>query len=319
MRIFATTVIRGDANSELTGFFYELDWHKNSVKSKIPIPVDSSHPFWNARGGNRGGRGIVLNKGILYVGTATSVLKYDTHLNRLGSIEQPLLAGLHEMWAAADGIWVTSTVHDLAMKLGFDGEILDEWWGSESKGLQAAFGYPGRALNLKMDFGAENFVEGYEQYCADERLHINTVCEYNNAVYVLANRTNALIRIRPLPEQVIIRDASLVSPHNGIITERGEALINNTIKQTLNVYDLGSGNRVKEIPTNIFGERASLQFAKAGWQRGLAHLEGSKYLVGTSPAAIFEVDIDTGEVGKVLQLDIDIRHCVHGLAAVQNF
>jgi len=319
MRVFASTVIRGDSNPELTGYLYDLDWEAFCVKKRIPIPIDSSHPFWNARGGNRGGRGIVFCNGLLYVATATSILKYDSDLNLIGALDNPLLAGLHEMYTDSDGIWVTSTVHDLVLKISLDGEVLDKWWGSESDLLKNLFGYSSRELNLEMDFGTDSFAEAYDKYCKDERLHINTVWMHKGAVYAFSCWKNSLIRIRPSPEKVVIRDDSLMAPHNVIITEQGKVLINNTMRQTLNVYDLTNGVLLREIPTRIFGENISEQFAKAGWQRGLSHLEGSKYLVGTSPAAIFEVDIDTGAVGQVLQIDKDVRHCIHGLAVVHDF
>ncbi|PKN16429.1 MAG: hypothetical protein CVU66_01050 [Deltaproteobacteria bacterium HGW-Deltaproteobacteria-23] len=223
------------------------------------------------------------------------------------------------MFVDKDGIWVTSTVHDLVLKLSLEGEVLDTWWGSESELLKGLFGFSSRTLNLEMDFGTENFAEGYDKYCKDERLHINTVCMHKNEVYVFSCWKNSLIRIRPLPEKIVVRDDSLSAPHNGIITDRGEVLINNTMKQTLNVYDLNSGLLIREISTRIFDEDVSKQFAKAGWQRGLAHLEGSKYLVGTSPAAVFEVDIESGAIGAVLQIDKDVRHCIHGLAVVHDF
>jgi len=319
MKVFATTVIRGDANPELTGYLYALEWRSNSVRQSIPIPIDSLNPFWNSRGGNRGGRGIVMCNGVLFVATATSILKYDSDLNLVGTLDHPLLAGLHEMFVDGEGIWVTSTIHDLVMKISFNGEGLDTWWGSESKYLQSEFGYSGRTLNLEMAFGKENFVQGYEHYCQDERLHVNSVWVHDEQVYILACRKNALIKIKPMDEQIIVRDNSLMHPHNGIVTEKGDVLINNTMKQTLNVYELSSGKLLREIPTNIFGESISEQFAKAGWQRGLAHLEGSKYLVGTSPAAIFEVDIESGEIGQILRIDSDVRHCIHGLAVVRDF
>jgi len=319
MRLFATTVIRGDENPELTGYLYELEWKTCSVKKKIPIPLDSYHPFWNARGGNRGGRGIVFCNGVLFVATATTILKYDSDINLIGTLDHPLLAGLHEMFVDSDGIWVTSTVHDLVLKISLDGEVLDKWWGSESELLKNLFGYSSRKLNLEMDFGTERFAEAYDKYCKDERLHINTVWMHKGEVYVFSCWQNSLIKIRPLPEKVVVRDDYLMAPHNAIITERGDVLINNTIKQTLNIYDLKNGALLREIPTRIFGEDVSEQFAKAGWQRGLAHLEGARYLVGTSPAAIFEVDIDTGAIGQVLQIDKDVRHCIHGLAVVHGF
>jgi hypothetical protein len=318
-RIFSTTVIRQGQNPEMTGYLFELDWGEKYIKEKLPIPLDSSHPFWNARGGNRGGRGLFVFNNILYVATALSILKYDIHLNCIGEISHPYFAGLHEIFVDTSGIWITASVHDLVLKLDLNGNLLDEWWGSESNILQNMFGFKSRKLNLKLDFSIDNYVEEYEQYCKDERLHINTVWQHKNGVYILSCRKNALIRIRPLPEQIILIDNELRSPHNGIITEDGRILINDTQNQCLKIYDLKSAKQIKVISTSIYKNIMSEQFASVGWQRGLAHLEHSIYLVGTSPATIFEVNIDTGEIGQIFKIDNDVRHCIHGLTATFNF
>jgi hypothetical protein len=320
LRVFATTVLRGSRDRELTGYLLELDWRRNAIERQIPIPVKSSHPFWNARGGNRGGRGLFVHRGILYVATALTIYQYDSNLQLVGEIAHPWLAGLHEIFIDEEGIWATSTVHDLVFKLDFQGNIVDEWFGSESEVLQQFFGYSGRQLNLSLEFHPETFTAEYEQYCADERLHVNTVWSYEGVVFVLACRKNALIRIRPLPEQVVVLDEKLSSPHNGILTEDGEVLINDTQNQRLCLYSLDDGRARCTIDTSIYkgGSGFSQQFSTPGWQRGLAHVKNSVYLVGTSPASVFEVDIRSGVIGRICQIDDDINHCIHGLTATYN-
>jgi hypothetical protein len=318
MRIFASTVLRNEANPYLTGYLVELDWKTNVIVSKQPIPLGSRSHFWNSRGGNRGGRGITCRDGILYVATATSILRFDRNLAPLAPLDHPWLAGLHEIVAVDDGIWVTSTVHDLVAKIDYNGRLLDSWWGSECQLLQARLGYASRKLKLGLDFEAETFEAEYQQYCREERLHLNVVCEHRGGIYMLSGRRNAFVRIRPLPEQIVFVDDTLKSPHNGIITDAGEILVNNTQTQALHVYSLASGALLRSINTGISDEADSEQFARSGWQRGLAHLEGNKYLVGTSPAAVFEVDIATGAVGQMLKIDADVRHCIHGLAVVTD-
>ena len=319
LRVFATTVIRGSENRELTGFLLELDWQNNQVKGRIPIPLETGHPFWNARGGNRGGRGIFAHDGTLFVATAMSVLMFDSELNQIGELTHPYLAGLHEIYADSEGIWLTSTVHDLVIKLDFDGNVIDEWWGSESQLLQQAFGFTGRNLNLELNFPEETFVLEYERYCKEERLHANTVWPHNERVYVLACRGKAFIKIRPEPERIILHDSQLGSPHNGIVTPDDRVIINDTQNERIRTYDLSSGRHLMTLSTSIYEDENSEQFAKAGWQRGLAHVEGSVYLVGTSPATIFEVDIDKGVIGQICRIDTDVRHCIHGLTVVKNF
>lgn len=319
IRVFATTVIRGSENHELTGYLLELDWVKNQVKTRIPIPVDTSHPLWNPRGGNRGGRGVAVQHGTLYVATAMSVLLYDRNLTQIGEISHPYLGGLHEISVDHEGIWLTSTIHDLVIKIDFQGNVIDEWWGSESTSLQHALGYSGRDLNLKLDFPPETFVPEYEKYCDEERLHVNTVYARGENVYVLSCSKKAFIQIRPGSDRVIVYDGKLGSPHNGILTPDGRVIINDTRNQCIRTYEFSSGKRLATLFTVLSDDERSVQFAKAGWQRGLAYVEGSIFLVGTSPASVFEVDIDRGSIGQVCVIDSDVTHCIHGLTIARDF
>lgn len=320
LRVFATTVIRGTKEREITGFLLEIDWVHNNVKKRIPIPLDTGHPFWNSRGGNRGGRGIFVHNGILYVATALSVLKFDRDLNQVGEITHPYLAGLHEIYVDDDGIWLTATVHDLVVKIDFEGNVLDEWWGSESRVMQRYFEFSSRDLNLALDFPEETFVSEYEEYCKDEIFHINTVWSQNGKVYAFSSNKRSLIKIRPKPEKVVLQDGQLRSPHNGILTPDNRIIVNDTKNQCIRVYDL-LGRRLKTLSTAL-GKRpigGSMQFAQPGWQRGLSHVTDSIYLVGTSPATVFEVDIDKNIIGQVCRIDMDTRHCIHGLTVVTGF
>jgi hypothetical protein len=319
VRVFATTVIRGSSNREMTGFLFELDWNNGRIERKVPIPLDTKHPFWNARGGNRGGRGVFVYDGKLYVATSMSILIYDTDLMQIGEICHPFLAGIHEIFVSSDGIWVTSTVHDGVVKLDFLSNVTDSWWGSESRLLQEELGYSGRTLRLKLDFPRDSFFQEYERYCAEERLHVNAVWQKEEDVFVLSCRKKAVVQIRPGPERIIFQDEELASPHNCIVTEKGLAVINDTQNQRIRIYDLSSGKMSRTVPTVIYDQMRSEQFANAGWQRGLARVRDSVYLVGTSPATIYEADISTGKVGRVWPIDDDVRHCIHGLCVAEGF
>lgn len=320
LRVFATTVLRGSTNENLTGYLIEIDWSSGSVERRVPIPLDTGHPFWNARGGNRGGRGVCVHEDVLYVATSMSVLKYDKNLKPIGEVTHPHLAGLHEIYVDDSGIWFTSTLHDLVLKTNFEGKLIDEWWGSESSVLQEYFNFSSRNYNLNLDFPAESFEEKYEEYCSEERLHINTVKVIGDEVYVLSNNKGALIRIRPTPEKVIIHDRQLESPHNSVIYPSGKVLVNNTKKKSICIYSLETGKLNRVLRTSLSHTNgSSKQFAKAGWQRGLTAIDEDVCLVGTSPAAIFEVDVERALIGRVVTIDDDVRHCIHGLTAVRNF
>lgn len=318
-RIIATTVIRGAPDADITGYLLELNSVTGRVKRQIAIPVGSTHALWNARGGNRGARGVCAYRNRLYVATATSILVYDTRLKPIDRLDHPHLAGLHEIAVSDAGIWITSTVHDLLVLLDFNGRAVHEWWGSESQTLQASLGFESRRLNLELDFARDGFAEGYDAYCKQERLHANSVCEHAGHVYTLLCRRRALVRFFPGPDQVVIHDPMLSAPHNCVFTNDGRVVINDTMNQAVRIYDLATGARLKTIRTEIDQAGRSEQFARSGWQRGLAHVRDSVFLVGTSPASVFELDIDSARIGRVLRIDDDVRHCIHGLTVEHNF
>ena len=319
IKVFATSVIRCTKDSELTGFLFEIDWLENRIKKKIPIPLNTTHPFWNSRGGNRGGRGVVYHKGVLYVATAMSILMFDDSLHKIGELSHPHFGGLHEIFIDDEGIWVTSTLHDLIIKIDFNGSTIEEWFACDSEILQKEFNFPRRKLNLNLDFPADNFVNHYENYCKEEIFHLNSIYPHNNSLYFLSYRLNAFIRFKP-EAKVILIDKELGAPHNGMISPNNQVIINDTKNQCLRVYDLETGKRLQSLVTAVYGTREnSVQFASSGWQRGLFPVDDSIYLVGTSPATIFEVDLKKAVIGQVCQLDSDVRHCIHGLTVARGF
>lgn len=318
IRVFATTVIRGTQDNDLTGYLLKIDWKTNCVKKRIPIPIDTLHPFWNDRGGNRGGRGIAYYNGVLYVATAMSILKYDLSLNFLGELAHPHLGGLHEISIDNEGIWVTSTLHDLIIKLDFDGNMIEEWYACDSAILQREFNFSKRKLNLNLNFPVEDFVKHYEDYCKEVIFHLNSIFSHNHSLYFLSSRLNSFIRIKP-DTKVIIEDNELGAPHNGIISGNSEVLINDTKNQCIRVYDLETGERLQSLYTPVYGPvNQSVQFSFSGWQRGLFPVNHPVYLVGTSPATIFEVDLQKGSIGQICNIDSDVRHCIHGLTVVNE-
>lgn len=310
--------MRGAESTELTGYLIELDLTTGEIIQRVGIPVEQNQTFWNARGGNRGGRGIDTYNGQIYVATASKVIVYDTNFKIINEIDHPHMAGLHEIVVNHQGIWLTSTVHDLVYQLGHNGQIIKSWWGSEDSELQNLFEFQPRELNLKLDFPTDSYFEAYDKYCKEERLHINAVTEYKGNIIVLASRKNAIIKIAPGITEVILQDDRLGCPHNCIITQDGKIVINNTMAQQVHVYNL-EGQLLQSIPTCVSGNTAdSAQFARPGWQRGLVQVTKDIFLVGTSPATIFEVDIQRGLVGRVFNIDEDVHHCIHGLTVSRN-
>lgn len=321
-KVFATTVLRESLNKELTGYLYKIDWYNQSILKSTKIPLNSGHPFWSGRGGNRGGRGIEYKNNILYVATAMSILKYTTELQLIGEIKAKELAGLHEICIVEQGIWCTSTIHDLMILLSFDGKVIDSWDGSNSELLQSTYSFTPRHLNYNFDIDptkVENSLSNIESYVSQERLHINSVSSNkNDEVFIYASKLNSLVKIRPLPEALIIEDTKLLNAgHNCTYNDSTSFIANDTKRQNIVLYNL-DGDIIKRINTSINSRQLSTQFTKPGWQRGLSRITDDVFLVGSSPALIFEVNIQTGEIGQLFELDNNVKHCVHGLLVIDE-
>ena len=56
--------------------------------------------------------------------------------------------------------------------------------------------------------------------------------------------------------------------------------------------------------------------ATNNWNRGLARHEDFLF-VGSSPARIIMFNMNDGKIEKTIQLEEDIRHCIHGLEILE--
>lgn len=311
MDVYVSTVIRKSRADELSGNFYKIDWETSGVRS-VPVPVDTKNPIWGLRGGNRGGRGIKVRAGIVYLGTAHGILKYDRDLNLLGEISSLYVAGLHEFIFDGDNLWTTATAHDIVAKIDLDGNLVDCWNGTHSSLMQEVFKFKPRTINLELAFPGATYKRDIEKYYAYSEFHVNAVAILNGNVYILCPKKASIVKIRK-DEEVILRDERLTSAHN-LVSSGNLCYINGTNRQSIMVVDLVRRNIVSETPTRIYGQKRSSQFAKSGWQRGLVLLENGNLLVGTSPATVFECTTK-GEIVKAVKLTDDVRECVHGLEA----
>lgn len=314
--VFVSTVIRGSKNPKVSGKLFYLKWPSGKIVSKCNIPATTkTAPFWNTRGGNRGGRGVFFHRNHVYVATAVTIRKYTKGLKFVKEIYNPKFCGLHEIWVDNSGIWAVSTVHDLIIKVDFNGKTLHEWVGSSSKVLQKRFKFTPRKQNLTLTFPRDKYQLYYNKYANTERLHLNTVQVVNDKVYAFSCRKRVLVKILPKPDRIVMHDPGLISPHNCLFISKGRLLVNDTGQQQLKLYR-SNGKFLKTIPTKVVNVSTGVPFAIPGWQRGLAHLHSDHFIVGTSPFTLFEVKLSTGKIVHKLTLSNNITHCVHGLHVV---
>lgn len=311
-RFFVTTILRNSQDNHMTGFLYELDWQGQRVLRQVPLALADGTRFWNPRGANRGGRGMAVLDGELLVGVAQRILRFDRDLKYLGAIENPNLGSVHGLAVHKGTIWATSGLHDMVVNLDREGNTLRLWHGHESRALQHKFFLPRRSLNLSLEFPDDQFMDHYLRYAAAELYHINALALDEEDLLVLLPRIRSVLRLKEnggqFDEQMEFTDPCLPLAHDLVLWE-GRYLVNDTHNQHVRLYGK-TGKLLKVIETRMVAtEGQSRQFFTGGWQRGLTHLHGSTFLVATSPAMIFELDIEHARMGRVLRLDQDVNNC----------
>jgi hypothetical protein len=331
MRVFLSTVVRG-APMEKAGELISLDWDKKQVLGRTPIfPSNPTLEDPNARGGGRGGRGIALLRDELFVASYHTLHGFDYGLKPTRAFTDRNFAGLHEIKAVEDGLWTSSTALGCVQKVRFDGSIGESWWAHDDPLVEREFPSP----RLAVDKTADNRLAHLENL---SKLHLNNVEVHRGRIYVCFNNHGAVLRL--FPTEIVSRDPALKGCHNGLVTDDGEMVINDSHNHAVVVLDLNSGRVKRRIDLAGFAAVAELmkltQCRDISWRvrlenfvrhqrvarplftRGMCRLDESRLLVGVSPATVLELDYKQERLLSMCQLSHSANECVHGLEAAPS-
>lgn len=328
MRLIATTVVRESAKGrQTTGWIYDVDWDSGTfVRMAVPDPtfLDSDD---NPRGGVRGGRGVaVTNHGIVVANYDTLHL-YDDAWNEVAALSHPLMVGMHEVDWDGEHLWLTATAIDAVLRLTLDGHAEVAW--------DPHVGEAARLLGLRSRRAPLDASVDYRQREAPrlDRCHINEVRVRDGGLVVNCG----LVKPEPSPaargaaklrgvlpgggaeaEQAAASFVIAVDPdgsprvlselgghdlptHNGRLLDEERVVVNDSTQNTLRVLRVEDG---EELCSVRVGGR---------WLRGLETLDGRHAVVGTAPAALVLVDLESGAIEREVTLSDDPNEAVHGL------
>jgi hypothetical protein len=332
MRVYFSTVIR-TADPLRGGSLVSVDWAaKRSIGIAPVVPHDPDLVDPNPRGNTRGGRGIVFCGDEVAVASYHTLRFYDRSLRHTRDITHPLFAGIHELADAGDGsVWVAATAVDAALRVDMtSGRLLDQRWPREMPGLQAALGVEPLAIDKSADNRAR-FLDP-ELMHGPGRLHLNALAVDAGRLLALLHTPGVIADLDA--GTVVVRDGALRNGHNLVVREDGVAIVNETMRGTVRFYDLRSGKLVRTLRLRdhrwvrdhirrhalVHGLRT--RFARLGlvgrpparplFVRGLDRHAG-RVFVGISPAAIVEIDEESGRLEGAFRHSADVRQAVHGL------
>lgn len=129
MRLVATTVVRESIRGkQRTGYIYDVDWDRETIARRLPVPEPSfPESDDNPRGGVRGGRGVAVTRHGIVVANYDTLYLYDDDWNVVSSFSHPLFVGLHEVDWDGQHLWAAATGLDLVVKVDLAGSAEAAW------------------------------------------------------------------------------------------------------------------------------------------------------------------------------------------------
>lgn len=337
MIVYFSTVVR-QAPPDRGGELVKLDWSTKRVCGRAPMAAGNPAVYDpNPRGSTRGGRGILLDQGKVFAASYHTVHMFDQDLRPCGALSNHLFAGLHELCWDDGCIWTAATDVDAAIKVDRGGQIVDQWWPREDAQLVRKFQLPPLDIDKTADnrgrhVGVGNAVPGH--------VHLNAMAMLHGRPLVLLNRYGCVVRLRPT--EIFVEDRTLKGAHNLLVTPDHRVMINDTVNRNVRMYDdegkptgridlrglapvrrILRRHQLRDVgvwlarngrPARVFGRLfGGLLAARPIFVRGLASTNYRTLLVGISPAAILEIDLDRMELVDFFVYSRDVHCCVHGL------
>jgi len=280
MRVLISTVHRVANDRQTHGFLAEIDWPRKRVLRLIEAPPIFSQFSARNRGGRRGLRGITLFDGLIWVASCDALFglsRSTLELDRI--ISHPWMSHVHEIVSDDDGIWITSTGGNGIFKVNADQRSIESHWLN---------GEPREDLRVHLDRSRDVF-------------HINTVFRREGEVFAYSMVTGQVFRRESLGLTMFAQ----LEPgcHNVVLTRHGW-FRNESASSTVRI-----GNRSMQLPR--LGQPG--EFTQPGWLRGMAQTPSGHFLVGSSPASIYEIDPDSMEIVDAMSLSEDVCWTVHGV------
>jgi len=292
-------VVRGAHLGESHGGLYLVDLEDASVQLKLDwsrTDIDFS-----GHGGDRGLRGIAFHGEHVLVAANSHLLVLDQDFRLLETFTNPYLRHCHEISVAADKVFLTATGFDSVLILDLKTKRFIEGWhvGDIDGGISLRNFDPSKAAGP---------AEG-------NLFHINSVTGAGGRICFSGLYTPGLMLTDGNSLSVAVRLPP--GTHNAQMLDGG-VLYNDTAANRVCYGRNGAMTAlaVPEFPerdvVNI--DRFASALARPGFARGLCVLSPGLIAGGSSPSTISVYDLRGRTRICQLNLSMDVRNAIHGLA-----
>jgi hypothetical protein len=347
-RAVVTSIVRHTAPGERSGYLRVLDLESRRIVSETPLPESAFRAIDpNPRGGYRGAKGVGLHGDRLVVANSERVFVFDSSWTLLSDLTHPWMGSIHDVLAEEDAIWVTCTNCDLLLRLAWDGEALGYWTWREDPALARALGYRGPPpFDPSCDYRDPRSTRGrvlslvqLNALARDgERLLLSFGRVLPRRRYLRKRLAAAAARAgftprapsRPsrLPAgrepgstfalvsldegggaDVVYRAGGISVPSHNVLVHGSRVLYGDTDGGRLVEVDVARGVETRSVVVP----------GSPSYARGLAKLDGDRFLVGSQrPAAVHVLDLAEERAVDSFPLSDDERESVYAVALLPD-
>ncbi len=296
-KLLVSTVARGAQRGESHGGLYLVDVGRQYVEQVAD--ANSVAIDFAGRGGERGLRGIVVVGQEIFVAASNEITIFDPWFRVLATYRNSYLKHCHEMSAHGGKLYVTSTAFDAVLRMDLKSRQFE-------KGMRIA--NTGGLISLKPFDPQKSGGPGESNL-----YHLNSVHAGEAGLFVAGRKMPALVEMTETSLEV--RAALPRGTHNAR-PFRGGVLYHDGDTDTL-VWATREDKIVSASPRYAREELLGSDpgdVARQGFGRGLCVLSETLVAAGASPATVAIHDLEAGRVVETLNLSMDVRHAVHGLA-----
>ena len=302
MKVICSTVIRAAEQGSIHGGLYVIDIDNGEILKYIPYAGDFDNE--NKRGGERGLRGIAVAEDRIFVADSSGLLELDKQTYEIINKKQDrdFFKSIHEICYFDGHVWVTSTGYDAIVKLDLDLNIIQFWE------------ILGESKEDHKIFTGKRQIDP-EEATPDDKYHINSISAFSDRLVFSALITHlydfdTMQVVEPMPSINGVKSFQ----HN--FYEYDDcSLINMTSLKHIGIIKDGEPTFFPVPPVN-FAKFSADKISENNWNRGLTR-SGDYVIIGSSPARLLVFDMIKREFVKELQIEEDIKHCVHGLEVLE--
>ncbi len=297
-RVLASSVVRGAQPGECHGGLFLIDLQSGSVESTLDW--NRTDIDFEGRGGDRGLRGIAFHGERILVAANAALLVLDRSFRLIESHRHRHLAHCHEISVVGSRVFLTSTGVDALLIFDLEERRFVEGWH---------LGLDGRELAWR------RFDPDGEGPPRQNLFHLNSVLARGAELYFSGLYTPGLLRFDGRSLSLCARLPE--GTHNAQLLEGGVAY-NDTASDRV-CYERPGTRTAIPVPAyarhdilNI--ERYASAVARPGFARGLCSVAPGLIAGGSSPSTVSVYDLRSGRRLREVNLSMDVRNAIHGLA-----